>query len=198
MIPIVIPAAGKSSRMRGSDKLMQQIDDVPLLRRTVLTALHSGVGPVFVTLPAPTHPRQTALIGLDATIIPVPDAGEGMNASLRRAVTKLPQSSQAAMILLADLPDLSADDLRKVSKSIDLKPDYCIWRGATEDGKPGHPVIFSAALFPEIARLTGDAGAQGLVRTYAAHLVPLPGQNARTDLDTPEAWVKWRSQQAKQ
>lgn len=198
MIPIVIPAAGKSSRMRGSDKLMQLIDGIPLLRHTVLTALRSGIGPVLVTLPDTGHPRRSALEGLDLTIIAVPDADEGMNASLRRAVARLPDQSRGVMILLADLPDLSAHDLRTVSECVDLEPEFDIWRGATEEGEPGHPVIFSSDLYPKIAQLTGDEGAQGLVRKYGTQLVPLPGQNARTDLDTPEAWAAWRTQRHKQ
>jgi len=47
-IPIILLAAGKSSRMGGKDKLMQPVDGQPLLRRSALIA-HSAA-PVIVAL----------------------------------------------------------------------------------------------------------------------------------------------------
>ncbi len=194
-IPIILLAAGASSRMGGADKLMRPIEGEPLLRRTARRAL--GAGPVYVALPPEPHPRYAALSGLDVCIIPVPDAAEGMNASLRRSVAALPPSAPAAMILLADLPDITRDDLNKVMQVVDLKYDNLIWRGATETGKPGHPVVFSRALFPELLALTGDAGAQSVARAHADQTicVPLPGHNALRDLDTEQDWSDWLARQ---
>ncbi len=191
-IPILLLAAGRSSRMGGADKLLQVVDGAPLLRRAARIALDAG--PVWVALPPAPHPRYTALAGLDLMTVPVPDAEEGMNASLRRAVFSLPKDTLAAMVLLADLPDLTTEDLAKVMRAVDPGSAIRIWRGATEDGAPGHPVVFHHALFPELLALEGDAGAQSVVARHKdrLRLVPLPGQHARLDLDTPEAWTAWR------
>ncbi|MCV2889290.1 nucleotidyltransferase family protein [Ruegeria aquimaris] len=192
-IPILLLAAGQSRRMGGDDKLMQEIDGEPLLRRSARIA--RAAGPVIAALPPSPHPRHAALAGLGLEIVEVPDAAEGMNASLRRAVAALPEDAPAAMVLLADLPDLTAQDLSHVLATIDFSSKNLVWRGATEDGRPGHPVVFHKALFPELLALTGDGGAQSVAQTYKDRqmLVLLPGQNARTDLDTPEAWADWRA-----
>ncbi|MEY8838401.1 NTP transferase domain-containing protein [Cribrihabitans sp. XS_ASV171] len=195
-IPIILLAAGRSSRMGGADKLLQDIDGVPLLRRAALIAL--GAGPVRVAVPPLPHPRYAALAGLEVGIVPVPDADEGMNASLRRAIADLPRDTQAAMVLLADLPDLTTEDLTTVMHAVDPGSATRIWRGATEEGAPGHPVVFHSALFPELLALEGDSGAQSVVtrNADAMQLINLPGQRARLDLDTPEAWANWRNTQS--
>ncbi|KUJ80960.1 4-diphosphocytidyl-2C-methyl-D-erythritol synthase [Ruegeria marisrubri] len=194
-IPIILLAAGRSSRMGGADKLMQDIDGQPLLRRTAEIA--RAVAPVIVALPPAPHPRHDALAGLDVRIVPIADADEGMNASLRGALKALPEESTAVMVMLADLVDLTAADLAAVLESVTDAPDMLIWRGATEDGKPGHPVVFHSSLFRELATLTGDGGAQSIVNRHSdrVHLTPLPGQHARTDLDTPRDWDRWRAGQ---
>ena len=87
-LPVILLAAGASSRMRGRDKLMEDVDGQPLLRRQ--TRLAQSVGPVTVALPPAPHPRYTALTGLDIAPLPIPDAAEGMGASLRRAFADLP------------------------------------------------------------------------------------------------------------
>ncbi|WP_298848654.1 nucleotidyltransferase family protein [uncultured Ruegeria sp.] len=190
-IPIILLAAGQSSRMGGLDKLMQLIDGVPLLAHSATRAC--AVGPVIVALPPKPHPRYDALEGLDIQVVPVLDAAEGMNASLRAAIRQLPAEAPAVMVLLADLPDLTETDLATILKARQTHPGDLIWRGTTEDGKPGHPVVFDRSLFDQLSKLQGDDGAQVVVRKQRGrvHLEPLPGQNALLDLDTPEDWEIW-------
>ncbi len=194
-IPILLLAAGQSRRMRGRDKLMEDVDGQPLLRRVAQRACAAGIGPVIVALPPAPHPRHAALEGLPVTAVEVPDAADGLSASLKRALTEVPDTVEAVMILLADLPDILIQDMIHVSQATVSDTSSLIWRGATEDGAPGHPVVLARALFPELAALSGDAGAQAVIRRHADRvtLVPLPGQHALLDLDTPEDWASWRA-----
>lgn len=197
-LPIILLAAGQSRRMRGSDKLLEDVGGVPLLRRQAENACAVTSGPVLVALPPPPHPRYQCLDALAVNRVPVPDAEKGMNASLRTAFAALPNSARGAMLLLADLPDLTRDDLRTVLHTFENNSEMLIWRGATADGQPGHPIVFAAALFPEFARLSGDGGGREIVSQAAdrVELVPLPGTRARRDLDTPEDWAAWRAERA--
>ncbi len=192
-IPIILLAAGQSSRMQGADKLLLKVDGVPLLRRAVLIA--RGAGPVIVALPPAPHPRHDAVRGLDIAKVEIENAAEGMNASLRGALRHLPPDAPAVMVMLSDLPDLQTDDLRQVMRARLQYPDKLIWRGATIDGTPGHPVIFDRSLFRDLAKLVGDGGARSLVKKKIAqtHLEPLPGSNAIRDLDTREDWATWQA-----
>ncbi len=194
-LPIVVLGAGQSSRMRGADKLMQLVDGVPLIRRQAKIARAATSGKVIVTLPNGPHPRYGALAGLDIQVLPVPDAAEGMAASLKRAFAAV-DGHPAAMLLLADLAELTVGDLREVSGAVDRNGSYLVWRGVTEDGKPGHPIVFAAPLFSAFATLTGDSGGREVVAAAGdrVHLVPLPGQRARRDLDTPEDWAQWQAE----
>ncbi len=195
-IPIILLAAGQSSRMGGIDKLMQPVDGVPLLRRSAQRAL--AAGPVIVALPSFPHPRFDALEGLDVIPVEIPDAQEGMNASLRGAMAAVPSGAPAVMILLSDLPDITTKDLIDVIQSLETHPNNLIWRGSTQESKPGHPVVFDRSLFSELSELAGDGGAQSVVRRFKdnVHLHPLPARNALLDLDTPEDWVKWNAQRS--
>ena len=192
MIHVLILAAGKSSRMRGADKLAEPVDGVPLLRKQALMALELGL-PVTVAL-APDLSGADLLDDLDVDIISAACSLEGMSGTLRSSMAHL-ADARAVLVLLADLPELETSDLRSVLEARKKAKDALIWRGVTEDGKPGHPILFDRALFPKFARLKGDGGGHEVVEAAGnkVHLVPLPGKRARRDLDTPEEWAAWRA-----
>jgi len=193
-IALLVLAAGASRRMLGRDKLMEPVEGVPLLRRQVARAVATGAQ-VFVTLPSAPHPRYGALEGLDVTTIAVRDASEGINASLRAGFGAVGTGFDAAMVLLADMPDITTDDLNTVLQHIDLTSEIEIWRATTSAGDAGHPIVFRQHLFAQFMQLHGDQGGAAIVKQNRdkTRLIPLPHNHARTDLDTPEAWAEWRA-----
>ena len=192
-LPILILAAGQSARMRGVDKLLERIDGVPVLRRQVDAAMQVS-STVFVALPDPSHPRTQLVQNAGATPVFIPDAADGMALSLRGGVRALPDC-QAFMVVLADLVELDADDFQTLQDAQKTTPEKLIWRGATQAGKPGHPIIFNAKLRPAFETLQGDTGGAPILKHYKdqTHLVRLPGNRALCDLDTPEDWARWRA-----
>lgn len=185
---IAILAAGGSTRMRGRDKLRETVGGMPLLRLVARRALETGA-PVLVTLPE-ARSRDDALEGLAVDLVRVPDADTGMAASFR-AIAPL-ADGRAVMVVLADMPDITAADMRALIAQWQGAPDTPL-RAATAGGQPGQPVIFPASLVPRFAELQGDAGGRALLSGQKVELLPLAGDRAVTDLDTPEAWDAWRA-----
>ena len=191
---VLIPAAGASRRMEGADKLLEGIDGEPVLRRTARTAGAAG-GTVLVALPE-TGPylaaRRATLTGLGVHLLPVPDAHEGMAASLRAGAREI-GPAEGLMVLLPDMPDIGADDIRRLVAAFAEDTTRPV-RATTEDGaEAGHPVILPRRLMQELGILTGDRGARIVLEGENVRLVPLPGRRAVTDLDTPEDWAAWRA-----
>lgn len=191
---ILIPAAGASRRMEGADKLLEEIGGEPALRRAARLAAEAG-GTVLVALPetGPLMPaRRAALAGLGVRILPVPDAHEGMAASLRAGAREIGQA-EGLMVILPDMPEIEAGDIRRLAAAFDEDPSLPV-RATTEDGaEAGHPVILPRRLMQEVGVLTGDRGARAVLEGETLRAVPLPGRRAVTDLDTPGDWAAWRA-----
>ena len=194
---ILIPAAGASSRMRGADKLLEEIDGEAALRRAARIARATGMN-VIATLPesGPLVPaRQAALIGTGARIVRLADAHEGMASSLRAGGREIGQA-EGLMVLLPDMPEIETSDLEHMIEIFAQDPTRAL-RGATEDGgELGHPVVLPRRLMQELTVLTGDQGARKVLDGEAPQAVPLRGRRAVTDLDTPEDWRAWRASRA--
>ena len=123
--------------MRGTDKLLEVVDGQPLLSRITNAALATGAK-VTVTLPPDRPLRKLALDGLAVTQVIVPDAATGLAASLKAGIAAT-QSDAPILLLLADLPEITADDLTLMLREWQATPDM-ILRGTAEAGTPGHPV----------------------------------------------------------
>jgi len=192
-LAILIPAAGASARMRGSDKLMEEVGGTSALRHAAMLA--ARISPrVFVTLPEGgphAAPRRAELAGLGVTALPLADAHEGMAASLR-AGARAAGNAEGLMILLPDMPDITEADLRLLVEVFSAEPTAPARLG-TPDGRDGHPVILPLRLFPGVLVLAGDEGARRVLAGEEVNLVLLDDDRALRDLDTPEAWAEWRA-----
>lgn len=191
--PILLLAAGTATRMRGGDKLLEEVNGAPCLQVLAKRALETGQ-PVLVTLPNLDHPRSRCLDGLALTRIAVPDAHLGMSRSLQRGVAGLPHAAKSVMVLPADMPDITARDMIEMQLAFNAT-DALAMRTTTSKGAAGHPTLFAASLFDEFQGLEGDTGAQSILSGLKDRLAfhPLEGDRARLDLDTPEDWSAWRA-----
>lgn len=189
---IVLLAAGGSTRMRGADKLMEDVSGMPMLRLMAERCVKAG--DTRVVLGPDQTARRAALTDLHLEIVEATDT-DGMAASIRAGVDGLKNCS--VMIALADMPEITAADLHLLLglASQGLSP---ILQAASADGHPGQPVVFAPKYLKQLAKLQGDTGAKSILKANARDvaLIPLADARALTDLDTPEDWAAWRAKMA--
>jgi molybdenum cofactor cytidylyltransferase len=194
-IACLLPAAGASSRMRGGDKLLELVDGKPCLRVVAERALAAGLE-VIVTLPRADHPRALALDDITLNRVVVPNAMDGMSASLKAGAKIAAPFADGLMILPPDMPALQRTDLVKIADAFRSAPNSIV-QATTADAKPGHPTVFPKGLFSSFINLEGDRGAATIcfANPNLVLQIKLEGQRARLDLDTPEDWAKWHATQ---
>lgn len=194
VVDILLLAAGTSSRMRGSDKLMEEIDGEALLTRTARAAANSKANRAILILPPNAEARQAAIEGLGVETTLSHHASEGMAASLRAGLETVDKDVDAVIVAFADMPEIDTAAFNDVIDAFDPQAERLIARATTATGRPGHPVLFGRPFFEALSGLKGDEGARSILRAAKEFVVdvPLGGNAAITDLDTPEDWAAWR------
>jgi CTP:molybdopterin cytidylyltransferase MocA len=159
VIHAVVLAAGASSRYGVSPP--KQVELLP----SVLSALHesASVDGILVVLGA--HDVAT-----EERTVTCPDWERGAGASLRCGLAALPDEAQAALVVLADGPDLDPRAIDRVVESWRAEGGDVV--AAAYGGQRLHPVLLARAAWP----LVPDEGARGLdARLVACDDLTPPG-----------------------
>ncbi|MGZ9019452.1 MAG: NTP transferase domain-containing protein [Rhodoplanes sp.] len=184
----IVLAAGRSSRMGGSNKLLAEIGGRPLVRIAVEEALASRARPVIVVTGHQRESVETALTGLDVVLVHNPAYADGLSTSLKTGIAAAPPSADGAIVCLGDMPQVDARLIDSLLSAFDPEQGALIVVPTTA-GKRGNPVVWSRRFFADLAALTGDVGARGLIATYPEAVVEVAVADAAafTDIDTPDA-----------
>ena len=162
MIAAVVLAAGASSRF-GTPK--QAI----LLPEVLARLEETDVDAVVVVSGA--YPLETA-----AATVECEDWNRGPGASLRCGLAAVPSGVEAAVVVLADGPDLAPATVDRIIEVWHESAAEVV--AATYGGVRGHPVLLARSAWPQVP----DEGA----RSLPALTVPCDDLGAPGDVDTPE------------
>ncbi|MFD2238515.1 nucleotidyltransferase family protein [Aureimonas populi] len=183
----LVLAAGQSRRMGKPNKLLARFGGVPLVRRSVETALASSADRVHVVLGHEAAEVEAALRGLDIRAIRNPAYGEGLATSLKAGFGAASEGAQGVLVMLADQPGLTPDHLLRLILAFGAQGPGAIVIAAHE-GRRGNPVILPSRLGAEISELSGDVGARSIIAAHADLITTVEiGPAALLDVDTPEA-----------
>lgn len=186
-VPVVLLAAGRSSRMGGPNKLLASFDGKPLIRRAAEAALASKANGAIVVTGHQRERVEEALTGLRVTFADNPDFSTGLSSSLKAGIARVPADAAGAVIVLGDMPGVSSADLDRLVEAFRKAEGKSVVR-ATHEGRRGNPVILPRALFEAVAHLEGDTGARHLVEAEGLDVIDVEiGEAAAIDVDTPEA-----------
>jgi molybdenum cofactor cytidylyltransferase len=189
-VAAVVLAAGRSTRMGAVNKMLAEIGGKPLVRIAAEQALASRAKPVIVVTGHERERVEAALDGLPLRFAHNPDYAGGLGTSLARGIGAVPEEADGAIVCLGDMPQVDSALIDKLLAAFDPERGTLVVVPSI-DGRRGNPVVWSRRFFGDLMAITGDIGARHLIGQYAEAVVevPLAGDAALTDIDTPESLV---------
>lgn len=197
-VAAIVLAAGRSTRM-GSNKLLERLGDVPLVRRVAEAAVEAKLDPVVVVTGHDGAAVRAVLDGLPVRLVDNPDFADGLSTSLKVGIGSLPQGLDGAMVLLGDMPLVTASLLRRLVAAFEAEPGGFA-AVPLHEGEWGNPVILAPALFPDVQGLSGDTGARSLLESRRDMVIEVPVSDDAVvvDVDTPAALAEAAAKAAEQ
>jgi molybdenum cofactor cytidylyltransferase len=194
MIVAVILSAGESSRM-GQPKALLPVDGIRFIEKITRALQATKVEKIVVVLGHNARDMREKIADLPVTILVNENYNQGQLSSLLVAIRGLESRNpggeiEGILVHLVDHPYLSASlvdlmiDRFRESKKLIVVPRY--------QGRRGHPVILSRALFPELLKTPLDQGAKAVVHAHRAETLEIDTEDEGVivDIDTPEEYKK--------
>jgi molybdenum cofactor cytidylyltransferase len=188
----VVLAAGFSRRMGGENKLLKPLDGRPLIAHALETVCALGLRQVVVVL-GESGDALAPLVPPSAAALRNPRAAEGMGTTLALGAAALDASVAVAFVVLADMPFVRRGDYDALAAAFagGGGEAICVPLHA---GRRGHPVLFPARRFPDLAAAHGDSGARRLLTDPSSRICEVPGcsPGVLQDFDDPAAFAAYR------
>ncbi len=196
-IPAIILAAGQSRRFGAApqdSKVLALLNDQPLVRHVAEAAVASRASPVFVIAGHARQKIEAALAGLDVLFLHNPAPAAGLSQSLRIGLDAVGDDADGAIILLADMPRVTAKIIDELLGAFDSAPAGTKAVIPVHAGRRGNPVLLGKDIFEAVREAKGDRGARSVLERLDQGILELPIDDPaiEIDIDTPEMLVRCR------
>lgn len=190
VVDAVLLAAGRGQRMGGPNKLLALFSGKPLVRHVADVLAGSRVRATCAVVGHQAVRVEAALQGSGVRVVDNADYATGLSSSLKAGVRDLRPDAEGALVMLGDMPGVTAADIDLLVAAFVNAGGNVVVR-ATSHGKRGNPVILPRALFPLVATIEGDTGARHIVEASELPVIDVEiGAGAGIDVDTPEAMAR--------
>ncbi len=192
-IAALLLAAGQSRRMGAVNKLLVDIDGVPMVRRIAEVLLASQAARPLVVTGHEAARVRGALEGLDVGFAHNADYANGLSTSLRCGLAALGSDHDGVLVCLGDMPEVRSADLDRMIAAFDPVEGRAIVV-PTHRGKRGNPVLWGAQFLAQMTVVSGDVGARHLIGENAEWVceVAVSGGGVLLDIDNAETLTAWR------
>jgi molybdenum cofactor cytidylyltransferase len=171
--------------MGGSNKMFARFDGIPLALRARNAALASRAASVIVVSGFEAEKLEALVADPRISMVRNPDFALGLSGSLRRGIAALPADVDGVVVLLADMPGVTASHLDAL---IDAGAGGSRIIVPMRGGRRGNPILWPRRFFAAMQGLEGDKGARELLARHADEIlaVEMPDDAIFADVDTPE------------
>ncbi|MBV7697435.1 NTP transferase domain-containing protein [Streptomyces sp. TRM70350] len=166
-VAALLLAAGGGRRLGGRPKALLEHRGHPLIEHAVAVLRAGGCARVHVVLGARADVVRERAELSGCVLVENPEWEQGMGSSLRVGLDSLVGTgARAALVSLVDQPGIGPEAVARVLAAY---RDESSLVSAAYDGVRGHPVLFGAAHWVDIAATaTGDQGARAYLKEHAA------------------------------
>ena len=195
----VILAAGKSQRMGPKNKLLAEVNGLPMIRQITCVMLEGGLSDLIVVTGHEHKKVAAALADLPVRCLYNADYSSGQATSVACGVRyHKARLHMAVLIALGDMPRVTSDLIATLLRShVGLTDSPNRITVPVRDGRLGNPVIWGSGFFESLTALTGDTGGRTVFaeNKNAVNSLKWPDDSIHFDIDTPYALSQFRLKQ---
>jgi len=179
----IVLAAGRSTRMGDTNKLLADFNGQPMVERVLAQVEATGIKQICVVTGHEADKVEEALAGHDVRFVRNDKYRDGLSTSLIAGIEVLGDEVDGAVVVLGDMPLVRGADIRLLIQAFNNRGNICV---PLSQGRRGNPVLWGGDYFAQLQKLSGDKGARDLLKQYCERVieVEMAGEGVLRDFDT--------------
>ncbi len=191
-VSAIVLAAGLSSRMGETNKLLAQVNGKSLLKHVLINLTKSDVDQIVVVAGHESEKIAQQISGPSIKLINNADFEKGLSTSIKAGIETIQSSCDAVLIMQADMPFVESNLFNQIISAFHNNDDIVIPR---YKGQIGNPLLWSSKYFEQLKQLSGDKGAKQILNDYkgAISYVDVDNIGILVDIDEPNSLVYFQN-----
>jgi len=198
MISSILLAAGTSSRMGGENKLIKEINGMPLIKHSIKNILGSAIDEIIVVLGHDKYLIENIIEkNKKIKFIYNDNYKTGISSSIKKGLNNISERTEAFFVCLGDMPNVNQNIYNKLIKTRYNYNKKIIPEKKKEifipffEKKEGNPVLFSKFMKEKILNIDGDFGAKKIIENNKNKIlyVPIKSSGVILDFDTQKDFI---------
>ena len=190
MISSILLAAGESKRMESENKLVKEVNGIPILKYAVKNILGSSIDELIIVL---GHEKEIieSIIEKNRKIKFVYNKNykNGVTSSIRTGLEFISEKTEAFFISLGDMPNVNQNIYNKLIKArysynkklkTNLKKEIII---PTYNNQEGNPLLFSKFMKKKFMNIKEDFESEKIIKLNREKVLNVPFKNDGVVLD---------------
>ena len=190
MISSILLAAGESKRMESENKLVKEVNGIPILKYAVKNILGSSIDELIIVL---GHEKEIieSIIEKNRKIKFVYNKNykNGVTSSIRTGLEFISKKTEAFFICLGDMPNVNQNIYNKLIKArysynkklkTNLKKEIII---PTYNSQEGNPLLFSKFMKKKFLNIKEDFESEKIIKLNREKVLNVPFKNDGVVLD---------------
>jgi len=190
MISSILLAAGESKRMEGENKLVKEVDGIPILKYAVKNILGSSIDELIIVL---GHDKEIIenIIEKNKKIKFVYNKNykNGLESSIQTGLKSISKKTEAFFICLGDMPNINQNIYNKLIKAkynynkklkLAFKKEIIV---PTYNNQEGNPLLFSKYMKKRFIDINKDSEFEKIIELNREKVLNVPFKNDGVILD---------------
>lgn len=181
-VGVVILAAGAGRRCGTNKLLVEDKNGEPLFMKSLKSAIASDAKPIFVIVGQNHDEIEEYIKGYDVNVVFNRAFETGIQSSINAGIKSMPASCDGTILLPADMPNITAQDLNKLIAKFDKNDEksICVF---SYKGVKNNPILWSKSLYSKAQIIPENAHMRAVLIEHNDYIKTVETKDEKKLLD---------------
>jgi len=173
-ISALVLAAGQSTRMGSTNKLLVKLNQKTLLQHVLSNLQQSSIDEIIVVTGFESNKVESSIASFDVKCVENTQFAQGLSSSIKVGMENLSKTTEGVLVCHGDMPLVDVQSINAIINAFIKNQKIII---PTYLNQKGNPLLWPKSNFESLKQLNGDSGARQILKQHKNNVLQLEVNN---------------------